>query len=160
MVGVRVSLPFVRFIVVLPVALSACQPIDGQDDSSASKGDLSLAGDFIGCYTVGHNEPAQIKINQTMDGFNMQIKDLDKPDVWDNPTPLMVMEADKGWDYFEVNTLDLHKGDVDGIIGRADGMMILAKVKDNAKNINPRLDSNYVMYIVQDSNTVYQVSCD
>ncbi|SPX85127.1 Uncharacterised protein [Moraxella ovis] len=145
----------------LLIALTACEPKVNHDASSDAEPVATSSGDLIGCYTVSHEEPAQIKINQVEGGFNMQMRELEgSPNVWDKPAPLAVIDVDKGWDYFKVNTLDLNKNDVDAMIGRSDGMMVLAKVKDTAININPRLDSSYVMYIVQGSNTVYKVACD
>lgn len=145
----------------LLIALTACEPKVNQDTPSHTESVATSSSDLVGCYTVSHEEPAQIKINQVEDGFNMQMRESEgSPDVWDKPEPLTVIDVDKGWDYFKVNALDLNKNDVDAMIGRSDGMMVLAKVKDAAKNINPRLDSSYVMYIVQGSNTVYKVACD
>lgn len=151
-VGVRLTC---MMALVLSVALTACQ----KNDTPAQTTDPQVSS-LVGCYTISRDEPAQIKINQTADGFSMQMQTLKANRAWDNPEPLQVLDIASGWRYFQVNTLDFNKEDVEQIIARPDGVMALAKLQDTAMNVNPRLDSPYVMYIVQGSNTVYQVPCD
>ncbi|WP_323841332.1 MULTISPECIES: hypothetical protein [unclassified Moraxella] len=158
------SMFFARFlgvrlfcVALLGLILAACQ-----DKAQNSSNDSNFEPDaLVGCYALDQNEPAQIKIDHVKSGFIMQMKEPkdDGVNVWDSGESLQVLNTDKGWEYFKSNALDLNKDDVLKIIARPDGMMALAQVKASAKNINPRLDSPYVMYIVQGSNTVYQVSC-
>lgn len=91
----------------------------------------------------------------------MQMKEPDgAKTLWDNPEPLDEISVDKAWDYFGVNALSLDKSDVERVLARPDEMMVLAKVKDASQNINPLLDSAYVVYIFKGANTIYQVPCD
>lgn len=154
-------------VAVSMLMLVACQkPADADKAVSADAQQTDMKADaktdaLAGCYTVSQDEPAQIRINQTADGFSMQMKEEgDKSSQWDKPEPLKSLSIDEGWTYFQMNALDLNKSDVSQIIARPDGVMVLAHIKDTAKNVNPRLDSEYVMYIVHGSNTVYQVPCD
>lgn len=142
-------------MVMLLPWFTACQEKQEQAVQVASY------ADFDGCYTISYDEPAQIKISKQQDKWVMQMKEgVGKRTVWDKPEPLDELKVSQGWEFFKVNMLDLDKKDVQAIIARADGMLALAKVHDAAKNTNPRLDSEYVVFIAQGSNTIYKVACD
>lgn len=152
------DLAFAMKMVALCAVLMACQDDAGKFES---KNLDATVGDLAGCYGIIQGEPAQIKINQTADGFSMQMREpKDSQSLWDHAEPLTLLDINQGWGYFKVNTLDLGKSDAQHIIARPDGMMALMQVKVSTQNTNPRLDSAYVMHIVQGSNTVYQMPCD
>ncbi|OOR90250.1 hypothetical protein B0181_04895 [Moraxella caviae] len=137
--------------------LASSQPLVKQSDGALS----SVIADFIGCYTVSHDEPAQIKLSEKDGKLVMQMKEAaNKGRVWDSPEPLEALSMAKGWQYFNVNALDLDSQDVSAVVARPDGMMALAKVRAEAANVNPLLDSEYVAYIVRGTNTIYKVACD
>lgn len=116
---------------------------------------------FIGCYTINYHTPAQIKISQQNNQYVMQMKEpTGAKSVWDTPEPLNVMDIDAAWDFFAVNALNLNKSDIQAVLARPDKMMVLAHIKPASKNINPMLDSAFVVYIFRGSNTIYQVECD
>ncbi|UNU73427.1 hypothetical protein LU293_00480 [Moraxella nasovis] len=141
------------------LGLLACNDNPKPDTPKISS--QSTTSDFVGCYTISHDEPAVIKISQDEHGFSMQMKEpANKADVWDRSEKLQLLSIDEGWHYFEVNALGLQKSDVDQIIARPDGMFVLAQVKDTAKQLNASLDSNYVSYVFKGSNTIYHVACD
>ena len=111
---------------------------------------------FSGCYTVSHDEPAQIKVSQQPQGLVMQMKEPKSANrVWDDPEPLEVMPMDKVSKYFSVDPKN-----VEGIIGRPDRVLVMAQVKQAYVNIDPTLDSQYLGYILQGANTIYKVECD
>ncbi|EGK15073.1 hypothetical protein [Psychrobacter sanguinis] len=111
---------------------------------------------FSGCYTVSHDEPAQIKVSQQQQGLVMQMKEPKSANrVWDDPEPLEVMPMDKVSKYFSVDPKN-----VEGIIGRPDRVLVMAQVKQAYVNIDPTLDSQYLGYILQGANTIYKVECD
>ncbi len=111
---------------------------------------------FSGCYTVSHDEPAQIKLSQQQQGLVMQMKEPKSANrVWDDPEPLEVMPMDKVSKYFSVDPKN-----VEGIIGRPDRVLVMAQVKQAYVNIDPTLDSQYLGYILQGANTIYKVECD
>lgn len=117
--------------------------------------------DFVGCYTINQQSPAQIKISQQEHGYVMQMKEPQGASaVWDKPERLEVLNVDSAWQFFAVNKLDINNSDVEAVLARPDKMMVLAKIKSTSKNINPRLDSAFVVYIFRGSNTIYQVPCD
>ncbi|MFA9485432.1 MULTISPECIES: hypothetical protein [unclassified Moraxella] len=149
----------------LLIFLVACQKSDEQDISTItapSDTQVSVQMDaVVGCYTVSHDEPAQIKISQDDGVLVMQMKEpKGSSSVWDKPEPLEVLNIPTGWRYFKANGFDISQDDIEQIVARKDGAMVLAQVKESIKNINPLLDSRHIMYIVHGSNTVYQVSCD
>ena len=150
-------------VIILPLlmmmALMGCQKQETQAQKVGQT--ASNDSDFVGCYTINKDTPAQIKITKEADSYAMQMKEpKGAKRIWDNPEPLRVLSVDEAWRFFAVNHLDLNKSDVETVIARADEMMVLAKVKDSAKNINPHLDSSHVVYIFKGSNTIYQVACD
>lgn len=117
--------------------------------------------DFVGCYTINPHLPAQIKISQQNDHYVMQMKEpAGSSSVWDKPELLNVVKIDDAWKFFSVNALELNKSDIQAVLARPDNIMVLAKVKSASKNINPMLDSEFLVYIFRGSNTIYQVPCD
>lgn len=151
-----------KIITLLPLfmmmVVMGCQKerTPAQPDAKATNG-----RDFVGCYTIKQDTPAQIKVSKEADHYVMQMKEPKGAGrVWDNPEPLEMLDIDEAWTFFAVNHLDLNKSDVEAVIARPDKMMALAKVKDSVKNINPHLDSAHVVYIFKGSNTIYQVACD
>lgn len=142
------------------LALSACQK-QPTDTPKAQESTAQAPSEFVGCYSIHKNKPAQIKINLEHDAYTMQMKEpAGAKSVWDKPESLKLISTDEAWDFFGVNPLDLNKSDVESVIARPDKMMVLAKVKSVAQHINPHLDSPYVVYIFKGSNTIYQVPCD
>lgn len=111
---------------------------------------------FSGCYTVSKDEPPQIKVSQQAQGLVMQMKEPKSANrVWDDPEPLEPIAIDKVSKYFSVD-----KNNVEGVIGRPDRVFVVAQVKQAYVNIDPTLDSPYLGYILQGSNTIYKVECD
>lgn len=158
--------PRVFGVCMVAAVLVACQE-SAPDRHQAGGGALSEgavatgADELVGCYGVVQDEPAQIKISRTQEGFSMQMREPEgAKGVWDAAEPLRVLSIDEGWSYFKVNALDLNKSDAQHIIARTDGVMALMHIKPSVQNINPRLDSPYVMHILQGSNTVYRLPCD
>ncbi|OOR87564.1 hypothetical protein LP123_08185 [Moraxella bovis] len=142
------------------LGLTACNQTAPTDNAPTAKAD-GQAEAFVGCYSVEKNSPAQIKVSEQAGGFFMQMKEPDgAKTLWDNPEPLDEISVDEAWDYFGVNALSLDKSDVERVLARPDEMMVLAKIKDASQNINPLLDSPYVVYIFKGANTIYQVPCD
>ena len=124
-----------------------------QDSEALIKQHVAM---FSGCYTVSHDEPAQIKVSQQPQGLVMQMKEPKSANrVWDDPEPLEVMPMDKVSKYFSVDPKN-----VEGIIGRPDRVLVMAQVKQAYVNIDPTLDSQYLGYILQGANTIYKVECD
>ncbi len=114
---------------------------------------------FVGCYSVEKDVPAQIKISHDGAVFAMQMKE-NSPTIWDTPEALNTVSVAEGWRYFSTNAINLNQSEVTAIIARADEVMAMAKVVDAAVNINPQLDSAYVVNIAGAVNTIYQVPCD
>lgn len=133
------------------------QPQDNaSNDLQATATTSDMAKAFEGCYTISHNEPAQIKISIDTDKFVMQMKEpASAKRIWDNPEPLEILTKNDVPNYFSI---DADK--VDAIIARPDKLMILAKVKSSYANLDPLLDSEYLAYIYRGANTIYQVACD
>ncbi|STZ55505.1 Uncharacterised protein [Moraxella lacunata] len=145
--------------ILFALGLTACNQTTPTDNAPV-KAD-GQAGVFVGCYSVEKNSPAQIKVSEQAGGFVMQMKEPDgAKTLWDSPEPLDEISVDEAWDYFGVNALSLDKSDVERVLARPDEMMVLAKIKDASQNINPLLDSPYVVYIFKGANTIYQVPCD
>ena len=120
--------------------LSAC-------NDSNTPADLSI---FAGCYTVSHDEPAQIKVSQQGGGWVMQMKEpASAKRVWDDAEPLEVLAKSDIPTYFSIDP-----DNVDAVIGRPDRVLVLAHVKPVYANIDPLLDSEYLSYIYRGANTI------
>lgn len=144
---------------MMMVILSACQDTAKQDTAKTAMPQADSS--FVGCYTIDKAKPAQIKINLDNGKYTMQMKEpVGAKAVWDNPEPLNEITVNDAWQFFGVNMLDLNKSDLQAVIARPDKMMVLAQIKSASQNINPRLDSSYVVYIFRGANTIYQVECD
>ncbi len=135
--------------------LSACNDSNTPADAKKSEApaDLSI---FAGCYTVSHDEPAQIKVSQQGGGWVMQMKEpASAKRVWDDAEPLEVLAKSDIPTYFSIDP-----DNVDAVIGRPDRVLVLAHVKPVYANIDPLLDSEYLSYIYRGANTIYRVECD
>ena len=122
-------------------------------NAAAAQPDLSI---FAGCYTVSHDEPAQIKVSEQDGKWVMQMKEPASANrVWDTPEPLEVMKAKEIPKYFSIDP-----NNVDAIIGRPDRVLVIAHIKPVYANMDPLLDSEYLTYIYKGSNTIYRVECD
>ncbi|MGP9689317.1 hypothetical protein ACT3TH_09170 [Psychrobacter sp. AOP22-C1-C5] len=134
--------------------LTACNDSNTQTDTKVeTAADLSV---FEGCYTVSHDEPAQIKVSQQDGSWVMQMKEpASAKRVWDNPEPLEVIENSDVPQFFSIDP-----DNVDAVIGRPDRVLVLAHVKPVYANIDPLLDSEYLSYIYRGANTIYRVECD
>ena len=143
------------FLTGAALMLNACDKSETTDpvvntESGAKQQDSEAlikqhAAMFSGCYTVSHDEPAQIKVSQQQQGLVMQMKEPKSANrVWDDPEPLEVMPMDKVSKYFSVDPKN-----VEGIIGRPDRVLVMAQVKQAYVNIDPTLDSQYLGYILQ-----------
>lgn len=122
-------------------------------NAPAAQPDLSV---FAGCYTVSHDEPAQIKVSEQDGKWVMQMKEPAGANrVWDVPEPLEVMTAKEVPTYFSIDP-----NNVDAIIGRPDRVLVMAHVKSVYANLDPLLDSEYLSYIYKGANTIYRVECD
>lgn len=153
-----------KYLPLLLLALTACQEPAPTDKTLTVNQETTSQTDtahFNGCYAVEKNTPAQIKISTNDGQFVMQMKEpSSSASAWDKPEPLDVMSVERAWEYFGVNALSLNKSDVESVLARPDEMMILAKIKPATQNINPLIDSPYVVYIFKGANTIYQVACD
>lgn len=135
--------------------LSGCNDSNTQADAKKVEGpaDLSI---FAGCYTVSHDEPAQIKVSQQGGGWVMQMKEpASAKRVWDDAEPLELLAKSDIPTYFSIDP-----DNVDAVIGRPDRVLVLAHVKPVYANIDPLLDSEYLSYIYRGANTIYRVECD
>ena len=135
--------------------LSACNDSNTQTATKnvETAADLSV---FEGCYTVSHDEPAQIKVSQQGGAWVMQMKEpASAKRVWDDAEPLEVIENSDIPTFFSIDP-----DNVDAVIGRPDRVMVLAHVKPVYANIDPLLDSEYLSYIYRGANTIYKVECD
>ena len=135
--------------------LSACNDSNTQADTKKVEkvADLSI---FEGCYTVSHDEPAQIKVSQQDGAWVMQMKEpASAKRVWDDAEPLEVIENSDIPQFFSIDP-----DNVDAVIGRPDRVLVLAHVKPVYANIDPLLDSEYLSYIYKGANTIYRVECD
>ncbi|WP_078308002.1 hypothetical protein [Moraxella lincolnii] len=118
--------------------------------------DSDVAQMFVGCYTISHDEPAQIKISTHAGKLVMQMKEPANANrVWDNPEPLEILTKKDVANYFAIDAKKL-----DAIIARPDKLMVLAKVQTSHANLDPLLDSEYLAYIYRGANTIYKVVCD
>lgn len=135
--------------------LSACSDNNTQADTEAVEAvaDLSV---FEGCYTVSHDEPAQIKVSQQDGAWVMQMKEpASAKRIWDDAEPLEVLENSDIPKFFSIDP-----DNVDAVIGRPDRVLVLAHIKPVYANIDPLLDSEYLSYIYRGANTIYRVECD
>ena len=135
--------------------LSACNDSNTPADAKKAEApaDWSI---FAGCYTVSHDEPAQIKVSQQGGGWVMQMKEpASAKRVWDDAEPLEVLAKSDIPTYFSIDP-----DNVDAVIGRPDRVLVLAHVKPVYANIDPLLDSEYLSYIYRGANTIYRVECD
>lgn len=143
---------------MLCLVVGACSRSTNTNTNEANVGDMAH---FEGCYTIDKTALAQIKISQQDGRFVMQMKEPSTASTtWDAPEILDEISVDKAWEYFGVNALSLDKSDIEHVLSRQDGLMVLAKVKSASHHINPLLDSPYVVYIFRGANTIYQVACD
>lgn len=111
---------------------------------------------FVGCYTVSHDEPAQIKVSQLNGIWVMQMKEPARSNrVWDDPEPLEVIDNSDIPQFFSIDP-----DNVDAVIGRPDRVLVLAHVKPSYATMDPLLDSEYLSYIYRGANTIYRVECD
>lgn len=154
-------------LTLLVASITACSALllVGCDNSSnnptaiadsevtAAKPDLSI---FAGCYTVSHDEPAQIKVSEQNGAWVMQMKEPASANrVWDTPEPLEVLDKAQIPKFFSIDP-----DNVDAVIGRPDRVLVMAHVKPVYANIDPLLDSEYLAYIYKGANTIYRVECD
>ncbi|MFW2176810.1 MULTISPECIES: hypothetical protein [unclassified Moraxella] len=145
------------------------QTAESSAQSQNTNANIANNDNLVGCYTVSHSEPAQIKIskattngdNNNTDGYAMQMRQFNDPSKdWDKPEPMQVL-ANNNSDiqkYFDIKA-DENKY-LEKVIARPDRMFVLAKVTEGFANLNPQFDSPYLGYIYKGSNTVYKVSCD
>ncbi|SUD91152.1 hypothetical protein [Psychrobacter phenylpyruvicus] len=138
---------------------TADSEVSAETSAETLNSELSIkhhADMFSGCYTVSKDEPPQIKVSQQAQGLVMQMKEPKSANrVWDDPEPLEPIAIDKVSKYFSID-----KKNVEGVIGRPDRVFVVAQVKQAYVNIDPTLDSPYLGYILQGSNTIYKVECD
>ena len=83
--------------------LSACNDSNTQADTKKVEkvADLSI---FEGCYTVSHDEPAQIKVSQQGGAWVMQMKEpASAKRVWDDAEPLEVIENSDIPQFFSID---------------------------------------------------------
>ena len=123
--------------------LSACNDSHTQANPKIveSKADLSV---FEGCYTVSHDEPAQIKVSQQDGAWVMQMKEpASAKRVWDDAEPLEVLENSDIPTYFSIDP-----DNVDAVIGRPDRVLVLAHVTPVYADIDPLLDSEYLSIFI------------
>lgn len=142
--------------------LTACNQANQQPDKPSQD---SHADVFAGCYTVSHDEPAQIKINHQIsdegDRYTMQMRAFNDPNqAWDTPTPMDVFanNSPEIQKYFDINADENQY--LEKVIARPDRVLVLAKITDGFANLNPQFDSPYLGFIYKGSNTVYKVACE
>lgn len=151
-------------LTLLLVSISACSALllsgcnNSNDTASDTKAvaaqvDLSI---FEGCYTVSHDEPAQIRVSEQQGAWVMQMKEpASSGRVWDTPESLEILNSNEIPKFFSIDA-----DNVDAVIGRPDRVLVLAHVKPVYANIDPLLDSEYLSYIYKGANTIYRVECD
>ena len=123
------------------------------DNVVKTTADLSI---FEGCYTVSHDEPAQIRVSEQEGAWVMQMKEPKSSGrVWDTPEPLEIVDSNEISKFFSIDP-----NNVDAVIARPDRVLVLAHVKPVYANIDPLLDSEYLSYIYKGANTIYRVECD
>lgn len=155
---------FSKRLTRLMIGMAACSTLflSACDDRSSVQPEAHVAETstdfsiFEGCYTVSHDEPAQIKVSQQEGTWVMQMKEpASSGRVWDNPEPLEVIENSEIPQFFSIDP-----DNVDAVIGRPDRVLVLAHVEPAYANIDPLLDSEYLSYIYRGANTIYRVECD
>ena len=140
---------------LVALMLVGCEQQPKQIETPPQK-EVSNLDVFAGCYTVTYGEPAQIKVTKQADGWVMQMKEPARNKrVWDNPEALEEIDKRQIANYFSID-----KQHVTAMIGRPDRVMVLAHVTDAYANIDPLLDSQYLVFIYQGANTIYKVPCD
>ncbi|MGO2232413.1 hypothetical protein, partial [Psychrobacter sp.] len=150
--NIRKTRLLLAMAVTSTVLLTACNDTQGSGDTVAAE-DLTV---FAGCYTVSHDEPAQIKVSQQDGAWIMQMKEpANASRVWDDPEPLELIENSDIPQFFSIDP-----DNVDAVIGRPDRVLVLAHVRPVYANIDPLLDSEYLSYIYRGANTIYRVECD
>lgn len=145
------------------ILLPSCLLLTGCDRAANESSDTVAATDstadmsiFAGCYTVSHDEPAQIKVSEQDGAWVMQMKEPKRANrVWDDPEVLQPMPLSEVSNYFSIDPNNL-----DAVLGRPDKVLVLAHVKSVYANIDPLLDSEYLSYIYKGANTIYKVDCD
>lgn len=144
------------FVLLLMLAISACTPQNSPQDM-AVKSANDGGQDFVGCFSVQKNAPAQIRIMH--DGTTtMQMKEPDG--TWDKPEPMMSVDGDKAWQFFAQNGLGLEQSYVQATIVRHDEVMAMSKIDGALMAVNPSVDSTFVMSLFGATNTIYAVPCD
>lgn len=156
-VNIKCSIKALQAGLIMSSALlfMACSNSDDVADNKVATvtSDLSV---FDGCYTVSHDEPAQIKVSEQGGKWVMQMKEVASSGrVWDDPEPLEVLDTSEIPTYFSIDP-----DNVDALIARPDRVLVLAHVKPVYANIDPLLDSEYLSYIYRGANTIYRVECD
>ena len=134
---------------------------DGAKPSPALSQSAASDDVFVGCYTVSHTEPAQIKIIKNGDNYAMQMREFNDPSKnWDKPEAMQVIATDSPniQKYFDIKA-DEHQY-LEKVIARPDRVFVLAKITDSFASLNPQFDSPYLGYIYKGSNTVYKVACE
>ena len=152
-----------RKIIISALALSALSLTACNKDietagvgTSNDKITTQNLGELLGCYTVAHDEPAQIKVSQQGEDYIMQMKEpASAKRVWDDPEALEVLPISKVPKFFSIDASNVY-----AMLGRPDRFLVLAHVKSVYANIDPLLDSEYLAYIYKGANTVYKVECD
>lgn len=135
--------------------LSACNDSNTQANTETVETTVDLTI-FEGCYTVSHDEPAQIKVSQQNGAWVMQMKEPARAKrVWDDAEPLEIIEKKAIPEFFSIDP-----DNIDAVIGRPDRVLVLAHVKPAYATMDPLLDSEYLSYIYKGANTIYRVECD
>nr|WP_169391975.1 hypothetical protein [Psychrobacter ciconiae] len=140
--------------------LSGCSDNKSAQDNTATNTAVNTKANdlavFSGCYTVSHDEPAQIKISEQNGAWVMQMKEPKSANrVWDNPEPLEALDKANLKTYFSIDP-----DNVDAVIARPDKQLVMAHVLPAYANIDPLLDSEYLAFIYKGANTIYKVDCD
>ncbi len=150
----KLTIVFSAIIMGSSLLMTGCSDKTVADvETVATKTDLSI---FEGCYTVSHDEPAQIKVSEQKGAWVMQMKEpASAKRVWDTPEPLEIIESTEIPKFFSIDP-----DNVDAVIARPDRLLVLAHVKPVYANIDPLLDSEYLSYIYKGANTIYRVECD
>lgn len=155
-----VSTALLAIIVASSSLLLACSDkkaaqneVAADNQTTAEAGNLAT---FAGCYTVSHDEPAQIKISEQNGAWVMQMKEPKSANrVWDTPEPLEALDKTNLKKYFSIDA-----DNVDALIARPDKQLVMAHVLPAYANIDPLLDSEYLAFIYKGANTIYKVDCD
>ena len=156
-------------VCVLSLNLSACSkpqnPTSASNETTATQS-ADSNDVFVGCYTVSHSEPAQIKIikngdSKSGESYAMQMREFNDPTKnWDKPETMQVIANDSPdiQKYFDIKAGENKY--LEKVIARPDRVFVLAKITDSFASLNPQFDSPYLGYIYKGSNTVYKVDCE